>query len=215
MLWIPASFNLGGRELSHCTKGCCHPEMSHCHWSSSSPLRYSCLCWCSGLGHPACPAHTGCVSCSQKNCPSREAQVRTVVRTAQGGEDRGDWCPLWQFGERKTERQNLGSDPCQGQCFSCEGQAAAPTGAGSTQCTAAPTAGLCSPISNVTAGAVPSWPCQCQPHLFPMWWEEITDSKPLSLKITGRCHRRVNASHSKNRILSLELKNGIMHRTEF
>lgn len=135
MLWIPASFNLGGRELSHCTKGCCHPEMSHCHWSSSSPLRYSCLCWCSGLGYPACPAHTGCVSCSQKNCPSREAQVRTVVRTAQGGEDRGDWRPLWQFGERKTERQNLGSDPCQGQCFSCEGRAAAPTGAGSTQCT--------------------------------------------------------------------------------
>lgn len=161
--------------------------------------------------------HTmGCVSCPQKNCPSREAQVRTVVRTAHGGEDREILVPagaVWRDKDRKAE---FGPDPCQGQCLGCEGQAAAPTGAGSTRCRAALTAALCSPISNVTPGAVPSWPCQCQPHLFPMCWEEITDSKPLSyLKITGRCHRRVNASHSENKILSLELKNGIMHRTEF
>lgn len=138
------------------------------------------------------------------------------------GQNRGQnspwrsWCLLGQFGEIRTGRQNLGHDPCQGQCLGCEGQAAAPTGAGSTRCRAALTAALCSPISNVTPGAVPGWPCQCQPHLFPMCWEEITDSKPLSyLKITGRCHRRVNASHSENKILSLELKNGIMQRTEF
>lgn len=219
MLWIPASFNLGGRELSHCTKGCCHPEMSHCHWSSSSPLRYSCLCWCSGLGHPAnpaCPAHTGCVSCSQKNCPSREAQVRTVVRTAQGGEDRADLGACCGSLERERQKGRIwGLTSVKVSVSAVKVRLQLPLEQGAHSAQAAPTAGLCSPISNVTPGAVPSWPCQCQPHLFPMWWEEITDSKPLSLKITGRCHRRVNASHSKNKILSLELKDGIMHRTEF
>lgn len=139
MLWISASFNLGGRELSHCTKGCCHPEMSHCHWSSSSPLRYS--CWCSGLATPSKPSlpsthGMGCMSCSQQNCPSREAQVREALSEQPMEVGTGSpWCLLWQFEEIKIDRQNLGSEPCQGQCFSWEGQVAAPTAAGSTQCT--------------------------------------------------------------------------------
>lgn len=186
MLWIPASFNLGGRA-QHCTKGCCHPEMSQRHWSSSSPLRYSCLCWSSGLGHPAnpvCPAHTQWAACPahRKTAPAEKhrsepwSEQPMEVRTGR------PCCLLWQFGEIKTERQNLGSDPCQGQCFSCEGRAAAPTGAGSTRCTGS---SLCRPLlsyfkCNTRSCAKPALPTQ--PHLFPMWWEEITDSKPLSFK---------------------------------
>lgn len=160
--------------------------MSHCHWSSSSPLRYSCLCWCQGLRTPSKPSlpstHTmGCMSCSQKNCPSREAQVTMWSEQPMEARTRRVLDACCGNLEIKTERQNFGSDPCQGQCFSCGGQAAAPTGAGSTQSTGSSHCSLCS-IPNVTPGAVPSWPCQHQPHLFPMWWEEITDSKALSFK---------------------------------
>lgn len=122
-----------------------------------------------------CPAHRKTAP-AEKHRSEPWSEQPMEVRTGRS------WCLLWQFGEIRTERQNLGPDPCQGQCLGCEGQAAAPTGAGSTRCRAALTAALCSPISNVTPGAVPGWPCQCQPHLFPMCWEEITDSKPLSFK---------------------------------
>lgn len=114
--------------------------MSQCHGSSCSPLRYSCLCWCSGLGHPAipvCPAHTQWAVCPAHRKTAPAEQHRSEPCSEQPMEVRTGrpWCLLGQLGEIKTERQNLGPDPCQGRCLSCEGQAAAPTGAGSTQCT--------------------------------------------------------------------------------
>lgn len=145
---------------------------------------------------------------THKNCPSREAQVRSMVRTAHGGEDKeSPWCLPWQFGEIKTERQNLGSDPFQGRCFSCEGQAAAPTGAGSTQCTGS---SHCRPLlshskCNTWSCAELALPTPATPNS-PCDGRRLQTASPYLSKITGRSHRRVNTSHSKKKILSLELK---------
>lgn len=184
--------------------------MSHCHWSSSSPLSRAACAGAKGWEHPAnpvCPAHTQWAACPahRKTAPAEkhksepwseqpmEVRTRRVLGACCGG--------------IKTERQNLGSDPFQGRCFSCEGQAAAPTGAGSTRCTGS---SHCRPLlshskCNTWSCAQLALPTPATPNS-PCGGRRLQTASPYLSKITGSSHRRVNASHSKKKILSLELK---------
>lgn len=120
---------------------------------------------------------------TKKTCPSKAAQVRMWSEQhmdARTGRVLGACC-----GNLEREKQKgriWGLTPVKVSVSAVKVRLQLPLEQGAHRAQAAPTAGLCSPIPNVILGAVPSWPCQRQPHLFSMWWEEITDSKPLSFK---------------------------------